>query len=1352
MAGTWARLAACANAKVVLIYTGLNFMPRSFTPAQIPADEAFRLESLLRLEVLDTRPEPEFDALVKVASLVCGKPISLISLVDADRQWFKADVGLGALETPRDEAFCAHAILDDQIFEVPDTLQDPRFAGNPLVENAPDIRFYAGAPITLSNGARVGTLCVIDRTPGALTALQRDVLHNLAIAAAHALEARRAFIGEQRYAAQEAQARRESHALMATIDIHTIVSEADRHGNITSCNEAFETISGYTRAELIGQNHNMVRSGTHDTAFWEKLLSTVSSGRPWRGDICNRSKSGQLYWVDSMIAPFMGDDGLVEKYVTISTDITARVNAQQQQEGLRQRFSVATESASIGIWEWNVVTNTLTWDEQMYKLYQRDHKGGDEPSAVSAGSVHPDDVASSEAGLASAVRGEKEFDQHFRIVWPNGETRHIHAQARGVRNALGTIQKLVGVNLDVTEIVRARQGLVSSKMLLEESQAIAKVGGWELNLQTGVLFWTDETYRIHEASPDTFNPTVDAGVDYFLPESRATISAALEAAMARGKGYDLELQTYTTKGNLIDVRTTCTVTMRDGKAAKLSGIFQDITERKHYERSLQEARGRAELATRSKGQFLANMSHEIRTPMNAILGMLTLLEKSSLSAQQDDYVSKTKGAAHSLLGLLNDILDLSKVEAGKMTLDLQPFRLDRMLRDLSVILSAYGGGKAVEVLYDIDPALPEVVCGDAQRLAQVLINLAGNAVKFTAQGEVIVRLQLVQDGTDTDGGLARIAFAVQDSGIGIAPENQAHIFSGFSQAEASTTRKFGGTGLGLSISQQLVGLMGGTIALSSALGHGSTFAFELMLPVMTNASDIPAELIAPASLSAAARNVLVIDDNTTACRLTAQMTQSLHWPTDTAANGAQALERIRQPHVHASRSGFPYDVVYVDWQMQGMDGWETARQVRQLSTEMGGVRPAIVMMSSHTRDSLAHRTSEEQALLDGFLVKPVTASMLQEAALGSESATSRLREARRAGSNARRLTGMRILVVEDNLINQQVAEELLASEGALVSLAANGQLGVEAVASASPQFDVVLMDVQMPVMDGYTATKTIRSHLGLSALPIVAMTANAMASDREECLAAGMTEHIGKPFDLPKLVQLLLHLTGHTGMPVASNAEGAEGVGDGPQGGEIDVRGAIIRMSGLENLYLRSAKEFMKVLTSTVEDWLAALPHNPHQAIMQMHTLKGTAALLGAKRLSQEAARLEKICHEPLTEQACVKQALPLRSVVRTTQEAMQAVIDEMSERLATSGGAAPQPGKAAGAPGGETPVLKEALHALIVLLEKSDMQALELFAQRRSDFEGAGEVQFSQLEESMQNLELEQALLVCRAMLQVAA
>jgi CheY-like chemotaxis protein len=395
--------------------------------------------------------------------------------------------------------------------------------------------------------------------------------------------------------------------------------------------------------------------------------------------------------------------------------------------------------------------------------------------------------------------------------------------------------------------------------------------------------------------------------------------------------------------------------------------FTDVT-------SYVQALARAEQASIAKGQFLANMSHEIRTPMNAILGLLNLLQDTPLNAMQLDFVSKTDGAARSLLGLLNDILDFSKVEAGKMTLDPRPFHLDKLLKDLTVILKSTVGDKPVALRFDVEPDVPRVLLGDDMRLQQVLINLGGNAIKFTSQGEVVLRVrQLESSATD-----ALLEFAMRDSGIGIAPENQAHIFDGFSQAESSTTRRFGGTGLGLSISSRLVSLLGGTLQLSSVVGQGSTFYFQLRFPV----ASLPlSELPAPAA-------------------------------------GAGAPEKVR------------------------------------------------------------------------------------------------------------RLQGLRLLVVEDNKINQMVAKGLLAKEGADITMADNGELGVAAVVAAQPPFDVVLMDVQMPVMDGYAATRAIRQELGLTSLPIIAMTANAMASDRVACLDAGMDDHVGKPFELDHLVATLLRHCG----------------------------------------------------------------------------------------------------------------------------------------------------------------------------------------------------------------------------------
>jgi two-component system, sensor histidine kinase and response regulator len=548
-------------------------------------------------------------------------------------------------------------------------------------------------------------------------------------------------------------------------------------------------------------------------------------------------------------------------------------------------------------------------------------------------------------------------------------------------------------------------------------------------------------------------------------------------------------------------------------------LRREIEERKALQASLAQARDEALESSRLKSQFMANMSHEIRTPMNAILGMLNLLQSTDLTDRQRDYASKTEGAAKSLLGLLNDVLDFSKAEAGKLALESEPFQIDVLMLELAVILSANVGGKDLELLFDIDPALPSVVLGDAMRLKQVLINLGGNAVKFSQAGHVLLGVHVV-DTTQTS---VRVAFSLQDTGIGIAPENLDKIFAGFSQAEASTTRVYGGTGLGLAISQHFVRLMGGEIQVSSVLGVGSTFSFTLDLSLDTTR---PAKQVLLPAPTLARQNVLVVDDNPVAGTLARRMLESFGWPVDVAQSGETAMQML------ASKPGqtageFPYSVVLVDWQMPIMDGWEVTRKIRQFAQTRALTQPTIIMVTAHEREHLARRTAQEQGMLNGFLLKPVTASLLFNAVVDATTQKDNVRQPKPTPSFQSQLAGMRILVVEDNPINQLVAKGLLSARGAIVTLAANGRLGVDAVAAANPQFHVVLMDIQMPELDGYGATKAIREELGFQQLPIVAMTANVMASDRIACLEAGMTEHVGKPFDIGKLASLLLKLTGY---------------------------------------------------------------------------------------------------------------------------------------------------------------------------------------------------------------------------------
>ena len=1131
-------------------------------------------------------------------------------------------------------------------------------------------------------------------------------------------------------------AMRDARALLDTLELHAIVSSTDPLGNITEVNDAFCRVSGYAREELIGQNHRLLKSGVQPDAFWIDLWTTIGSGKPWRGVICNRTRDGSLYWVDSMIAPFVGEDGRIEKYVSIRTDIT-----QQQLSAERLRQSEATFVASFqnaatgmaflspkGLWlKVNpAMCEFLGWTEE------------DLQSMTFMDTSHPEEWDTDMEQMQRLLGGEIHVYQRAkRYVHRDGSLIWGLASISVVRADNGTPDFVLTQIVDITARKRAEEALSLSSALMEASQAVAKVGGWELDLVSGHLYWTRETYRIHETTQDEFNPTVDASIEFYLPGSRERISAAVQAAIETGQGYDLELETLTCTGRRIDVRTTGAATMEHGKVVRLSGIFQDITERKEYERSLKDARARAEQATQSKGQFLANMSHEIRTPMNAILGMLKLLHNTELSPRQRDYADKTEGAAKSLLGLINDILDFSKVEAGKMALDPQPFRIDRLMRNLSVILSSNLGAKPVEVLFDIDPKLPDVLLGDALRLQQVLINLGGNAVKFTAQGQVVVSVRLLQvaDGT------AQLEFAVQDSGIGIAPEHQGHIFTGFSQAEPSTTRKFGGTGLGLAISRRLVDLMGGELTLSSSLGAGSRFGFCLQLPVV---SDVPQDLQMPARAPVEFRRVLVVDSNPFARDLLSRMAQSWGWPTEAVDSGEAALQLIGS---RMQSGSFPFDVVYMDWHMTGMDGWTATARLRQLCTEALARQPVVVMVSSNSREALDQRTQAEQALLNGFLMKPVTASMLLEAALESSQSPARIRQSTRSAAGQRRLTGMRILVVEDNLINQQVAEELLMHEGALVSLAANGQLGVDAIAaadSAGQQFHAVLMDIQMPVLDGFAATRVVREQLQLTTLPIIAMTANAMASDREECLAAGMNEHVGKPFDLKVLVQTLIEVTGFA-VSQPERRSAARKPAPRPTlptaTGTLDVASALARMGGLTKLYRRSAQDFIRTLPEQLASLRGLAAVGSPECARLAHTLKGTAALLGASALAACAAELEALCRDP--------QAQASRMALLTP---MQVLMDDSARQLQQALAAMPEPaGEApAAAPHAAAPsALADALARLMPLLVAADLSALEQFASDRATWVSAPEALLRPLEEALQDLELEAALAACQALQQ---
>ena len=630
------------------------------------------------------------------------------------------------------------------------------------------------------------------------------------------------------------------------------------------------------------------------------------------------------------------------------------------------------------------------------------------------------------------------------------------------------------------------------------------------------------------------------------------------------------------------------------------------------------AKAKAEEATAMKSMFLANMSHEIRTPMNAIIGLSHLALKTSLTAKQRDYVSKVHNAGTSLLAIINDILDFSKIEAGRLDIETTDFQVDEVLGAVITLTAQKAHEKGLEFLADVSSAIPEHLRGDPLRLGQILTNLVNNAVKFTERGEIRLKIEQLEQTGDK----VQLKFSVRDTGIGMTREQSARLFQPFSQADMSTTRKHGGTGLGLTISRRLVELMGGQIWLESEAGVGTTFAFTVWLEV----GAVETRRIVPGTLQSL--RILVVDDNAAAREILVDSLQTLAKRADAVSSGAEAIAAIKECDADA-----PYDAVFMDWRMPGMDGLQAARAIKQ-DTSLRKP-PAIVMVTAFGREEV--REEAEALGLDGFLIKPVTRSMLVDSLVDVFAKDDvAVVPAAAAGHDAPMpLRGARILLTEDNAINQQIAVELLESVGATVQVAGNGREAVDALLRVAfpPPYDIVLMDLQMPEMDGYQATARIRGDGRFTDLPIIAMTAHATIEERNRCLAAGMNDHISKPIHPTLLFETVARYYRAAkpapvtqSVPVPEDARPIPSTtNDLPAVEGLNTVDGLLRVGGNAALYRRMLAQFADTEHDAVErirERVAAGDRLTAQRIA--HTVKGVAGTLGAGKVQAAAGEVER--------------------------------------------------------------------------------------------------------------------------------
>lgn len=694
-------------------------------------------------------------------------------------------------------------------------------------------------------------------------------------------------------------------------------------------------------------------------------------------------------------------------------------------------------------------------------------------------------------------------------------------------------------------------------------------------------------------------------------EQRPFFTEANERVLAQGGSFTAETDLPFADGKIHNVLyNLAAYNDAEGNVAGLVGVLIDISAQKETERTLAQAKAAAEDATQTKSNFLANMSHEIRTPMSVIMGMLYLTLNTKLDDKQSNYVQKAYAASKGLLQIVDDILDFSKIEAGMLRFEKANFELEDILSNLSDMLSLRAQEKGLELLFDVDAQVPSAMIGDPLRLGQVLLNLVGNAIKFTNEGEVSLRIRTLWE----DGDQVELEFQIIDTGIGLTEEQQSRLFNAFTQADNSTSRQFGGTGLGLVISQHLVEMMDGKFNVESKPGVGSKFAFTARF----GKSDWAPKPKVQDDLTGV--RILVVDDNESAREVFQTMLTSLKFKVSTASSGEECLQMLKD----AEAASEPYQLVLMDWMMPGMDGVQTIKAFRKMQAPTEAA-PLVIMVTAYNRSDLMDQLG--RLAVEGVLEKPVTPSSLLDRiydALGKRRVT-----ARHPGGNSivpkidmhHSLKGLRILLAEDNDIVQEMTVALLSSAEILVDVANNGEQAVEMVRGA--EYDAVLMDCQMPVLDGYEATRKIRS-LGLLDLPVIALTANAMQSDHRKCLDAGMNAHIAKPIDVTELFEVLTRWTVKKG-DLAEDLASPEMPAEQSEETPIDIDKAIERLGGNEAIFRRVAKRFVDTQEAELckcedhvqqQNWTAALEY--------FHSLRGVAGFVGAEDLVRRALEIEE--------------------------------------------------------------------------------------------------------------------------------
>lgn len=944
------------------------------------ASENSRLETLRKLEILDTSDEKDLDDIVRLVATICDTPIALISLVDERRQWFKAKIGVDIQETPREHSFCAQAILQNDLMIVPDALADERFASSPLVAGPMGIRFYAGMPLVTTDGYTLGSLCVKDYKPRHLNDFQCDALRTLAHNVikqielkymarqmderAHTLEQSNMKLAilnresrgnlEHIKSLQDQLEVRERQYREMVENATDLIYELNIDGYFSFVNPVMERVSGYTREELLAMRYwELVHPDHYDRIFNFYKEQRKSGKRNTYLEFIMLTKSGEGVWIGQNVNMQFTDDYKVTKVSVISRDITTLKNIELKRMESENRFRTLAENAPVGIFQTDVTGACTYVNKRVSEI-----TGMPEEEILREGwmkAVYPEDLQRVTTMLQEAIAESRGFKIELRFLNETHGIRWVISEGVPMLDDYGVLSGYIGTTHDITERKQMFQKLRDSEELYRLLSS---------NTRDMVAL-----YKIDESATRTFiSPSVKDILGYtseelvgvspyenIHPEDEMRVKEILQSVVFSGNSATLEYRMRRKDGAYVWLESHAHPFYDDnGNMTGFQSSSRDISKRKEFEASLKEAKEKAEEATRAKSLFLSMMSHEIRTPMNAIVGLTNLLLQNDPREDQYERLSLLKFSGHNLLTIINDILDFSKIEAGKLVLESININLKKLLSDTIQMLEQRAQEKNISLYMKYDSRLPEFLKGDTVRISQIVTNLLSNAIKFTERGYVELSVKSLGE----ENGKHKVRFAVKDTGIGIEADKLETIFEHFTQAENDITRRFGGTGLGLTITKGLLHLMGSKIDLESVPGYGSTFSFVLTMDKgkdeqVVEVSSVPGKFVNDETIS-----VLLVEDNRINQIVALNFLQQWGVSVDIANDGFEALAMVTRKS---------YNMIFMDLQMPGMDGYEASRKIRAMDDPYLKDVPIIALTAAAMtgmRDKVIHNG------MNDFISKP----------------------------------------------------------------------------------------------------------------------------------------------------------------------------------------------------------------------------------------------------------------------------------------------------------------------------------------------------------------------------------------------